>query len=551
MLNFQSGMTVISGETGAGKSIIMDALELAIGGRAETHVIKPGQTRCEITAVFDISKNAQAKAWLFEQELIEADLDNNLPNIQECIFRRIIAHDGRSRSTINGQIFPIQKMRELAQYLVDIHGQHEHQSLLKSDTHRIQLDNYAGHSALLKQVGEYYKAWKIIQTEIESLSSNAISNTQAARKTLLTYQLEELNQANLEPNEAEKLNKEHTMLSEMDTWLKNAQGIADILGSDQEASLNILLQAALNFIPAKENNNAWKNIQNLLENAKIQCQEAEQEVNHLLNTMEPDPERLQEIELRLQQLHALARKHHTTMDQLPALLQELTAEFKILEQSEGKKALLEAELANIEAKYHVSAEKLSKSRQEAGLKLGKEITQFIQQLGMQHGQLTVNSDASESPIRPHGYEKIEYYMITNPSQPARPLNKVASGGELSRISLAIEMVTTQTNQDLTRLFDEVDVGIGGQTAAVVGKLLRTLGEKSQILCITHQPQTAAQGHQHFYVEKKIIQENKQKTTQFTINELAYESRVQEIARMLGGLEMTANTLAHAKDLLVR
>lgn len=546
MLDFQSGMTVISGETGAGKSIIMDALELAIGGRAEIQVIKHGQTRCEITAVFDVSKNALAKTWLIEQDLIESEREF------DCIFRRVISQDGRSKSTINGQAFPVQKTRELAQYLMDIHGQHEHQSLLKPEVHRTQLDSYAEHAALTRAVTEHYKIWQALNTELEKLSSHP-SDTQVAQKSLLNYQLEELIHAEIEEGESEKLHQEHTTLSQVNTWLENAQGIADILSSDEEISLRRLLQTALNLLPSTKNLHqdlplAWKNLQALLENAQIQCQEAEEEARHMLNSMESDPERLAHIENRLHQLHALARKHHTTMEALPQLKKELMLELEGLEKNEEKIILLKEKLVEVEKKYHESAQALSKSRQHFAIKLGKAVTEFIRQLGMVHGCLEVVLE-TQPQIRGYGYDKVEYYIMTNPSQPPRPLGKVASGGELSRISLAIEVVTTQKNEDLTRLFDEVDVGIGGQTAAVVGKLMRTLGEKSQVLCITHQPQTASQGHQHLLVSKKIEQHDGENIACFYVNELTQNEKVNEIARMLGGFEMTSHTLAHAEELL--
>ncbi len=541
MLDFQPGMTVISGETGAGKSIIMDALELAAGGRADSQVIKQGENRCDISASFEVSHNIKAKSWLLDQELLSAE-----DIIHECVLRRTISADGRSRSTINGQVFPIQKTRELAQYLLDIHGQHEHQSLLKSDTHRAQLDEFAEHIEKCEQVLKHYKICQALQLECEQLSSH-LSETQLAHRTLLQYQLDELHQAELIEGEAIQLHQEHKQLSEVDNWLQQAQSIQQILASDDEVSLRSLLQSAQHFLP-KESYEAWENLNLLLNNMSIQCQEAETEVKHLLSSTEADPERLQQVERRLQQLHALARKHHTTMEDLPSLQQRLITELAEFEHGQERKEKLEKQFKEAEELYHHYAQQLSESRKKSAIQLGNAITQWLHQLGLPHATLEVHLESTRQ-LRSYGYDKVEYYIITNPSQPSRPLVKVASGGELSRISLAIEVVTTQHNQDLTRLFDEIDVGIGGHTAAVVGKLLRTLGEKSQLLCITHQPQTAAQGHQHLLVEKKIIQQDAQPKAQFNIQELNLTNRVNEIARMLGGLEMTANTLAHAADLL--
>lgn len=534
-LDFQSGMTVISGETGAGKSIIMDALELAIGARADSHVIRQGESRCEISALFDISHNPSALQWLHDNDLI---LEDNT-----CIFRRIITNDGRSKSTINGHIFPVQKTRELAQYLVDIHGQHEHQSLLKIDTHRMQLDLYAQHQDLVNAVETAYKTRQKIAAELETLSSQS-SDANTAEQALLQYQWDELHQAAVSVDEIAEINQSHQRLSQADSWISQAQAIQVILASDEEASVQKMLSTALNLLP-KENIPDWINIQQLLDNAQIQCQEAENALNTLLNHLESDPEKLQHIENRLHQLHALARKHRTTMEELPALQEALTEKLVLSEKNAEKIAVLTAALAEAEKNYHTHAHTLSESRKKHAMTLGDAITQFIRQLGLIHGYLIVMLD-TQPEFHAYGYDKVEYHLVTNPDQPPRPLAKIASGGELSRISLAIEMVTTQAHQDLTRLFDEVDVGIGGQTAAIVGQLLRQLGEKAQVLCITHQPQTAGQGHHHFYVEKKIVNQ----VTHFHVKTLNHAEKIQEIARMLGGLEMTENTLSHAAELVV-
>lgn len=541
MLDFQQGMTVISGETGAGKSIIIDALELAVGGRSETQIIKSGETRCEITTSFDVTQNISAKSWLLEQELLSEQSD------YECIIRRIITQDGRSKITINGQIFPAQKVRELAQYLVDIHGQHEHQALFRTETHRTQLDTYAQHLELVELVAKNYQECQKLKIALEDLSSS-LSEVQSARKTLLEYQLEELVNAQIQEEEIKQLHADHLKLSQTDVWTKNIEGILEILTDNSEISIQKLLYSALNLIPhAKNLPESWTSLKNLLENAKIQCQEAETEAKQLLKTMEIDPERLAQIEKRLQLLHALARKHHVSMEELSELQKKLTNELEQLEKNQERKKILEDELSSKEKVYHENAQKLSESRHKKAKLLGEAITDFMHSLGLTHGQLTIMLE-SEPKLSANGYDKVEYYVAMNPNQQPRPLIKTASGGELSRISLAIEVVT-QKEEDITRLFDEVDVGIGGKAAAVVGNLLRQLGEKSQVLCITHQPQTASQGHHHFYVEKTIHQKEGKSTAVFQVSALDYGAKVQEIARMLGGMEMTENTLAHAKDLI--
>jgi len=535
-LEFQDGMIVLSGETGAGKSIIIDALALAIGGRTDIQVIRHGEARCEITACFDINNNSAAKAWLNDNEIQDED------HPEQCIFRRIITQDGRSKSMINGQVFPVQKTRELAQYLVDIHGQHEHQSLLKPETHRSQLDDYCQHAELLEPVAQHYKACQVLQTELQTLSQ-AQTQDDSARKALLTYQLEELQEAALEEGEWETLNQEHTMLSQAESWLQQAQTIHTILTAE-EASVESLLNSAISFLPRDA---MWNDAQSLLDNTLVYCREADEAVRYLMDRIEMDPEKLQRLDMRIQQLHALSRKHHVSVEELPKLQQTIAETLDALETGEERKALLEEKLKAAEEAYHASAKRLSESRKEKAGMLGAAITEHLRQLGLVHGQLEVRVEP-QNVIRQLGYDKVEYYLITNPDQPARPLIKIASGGELSRISLAIEVVTTAQNQGLTRLFDEVDVGISGKTAAVVGKLLRQLGEKSQIFCITHQPQVAGLGNHHFLVEKSVHPE--QGTLRFNVKALNREEKIQEVARMLGGLEVTPHTLAHAAELVV-
>ena len=533
-LDLIKGMTAITGETGAGKSIMIDALELALGNRADVSVIRQGCDRCEIFVTFDVQHIPEATQWLKEHDL-ESD--------GECILRRTIATDGRSRSFINGNPVPLQLLKELSGFLVNIHGQHEHQSLLKREEQRKLLDSYAGHPLLVSEVAITYKQWRNAQDELTSLQ--ILANNRSARFDLLSYQVQELDALALDENEFAELDSEQKQLANADHLLENCQLALHYLADQEEQNTLSLLQRACNNLNEFNHvNERLKTCTELLTNAIVEVEEATTELRHYLDHIELNPERLQTVEERLASIFEMARKHHVTPQQLPSVHQQLSKELQQLEHSDERIKELQSTIEKLHHDYLESANKLSKSRQTAAKKLAKLVSQSMQMLGMPDGQFSIKFDANDQ-FSPYGLDRIEFMVSANPGQPLQSLNKVASGGELSRISLAIQVITAQTEDTPTLIFDEVDVGIGGGIATIVGKLLRTLGTNAQVLCVTHLPQVAAHAHQHLQVDKQTHTGN----THTTIRALDHQDKIQEIARMLGGIKITEQTLAHAKEML--
>lgn len=533
-LDFQQGMTVFTGETGAGKSIMIDALMLALGGRADTSVIRVGQEKCDIQACFQYDAETPPAAWLAAHDIPQ--------DHQEIFLRRVIYAEGRSKSYINGLPFPLQKIKELSEMLVDIHGQHQHQTLLHHATHRQQLDQYANHQMLLTEVADRYQACQQIKQKIQNLQAHDATQE---RIDLLQFQLEELSQLQLQPGEMQALHEEHQLLHHARDYLQNAHHITTLLSSEDTPNLNQALHQALQILatmPAEQTQ--IKNASECLNNAIIQCDEALDEIKTFSERIQLDPERLQVVETRISALHLAARKYHVEVSQLPDYYAHLQNELSMLQNYETQQQTLhEAYQKNYYA-YEQAALKLRESRQRAGEKLAAEISQTIRQLGMPKGYITLEITPLEKP-QIHGMDKIEYKVCTNPGSLPDSLAKIASGGELSRISLAIQMIAAQRGATPTLLFDEVDVGIGGATAALVGQLLRKLGERLQLFCVTHQPQVASCAHHHFLVKKHTDQEQ----TFSTMVKLDTAEKIDEIARMLGGLTITEQTLGHARELL--
>lgn len=535
-LDLSAGMTVLTGETGAGKSILIDALSLALGGRADNKVIRHGTQRCDITATFDISSVIAAQKWLSEH-----DLNND----NDCILRRVINVDGPSRSFINGQPMPLQLVRELGDLLVDIHGQHEHHSLLKRDVQRQLLDDFAGHADFLAKTQSLYQQWRTTTQNYNDLLTR--SRDQAARSEFLRFQVQELSQLDLSEKELESLDKEHKQLANMGELINNCQHALTVLHEkEDDNALQLLKQAQAALATLKHLDEKISTSSELLDSAIIQTQEAVDELNHYVDKLELNPHRLQEIEQRLVDIHNISRKHRVKPEEIPTLLQQFVNELQQLENSNQNLQVLQEKLQSLEKEYHSVAIQLSNSRQKVAKKLSKNIQESMQQLGMPGGKFDIQLETiKDSLINPYGLERIEFVVSANPGQPLQSLAKVASGGELSRISLAIQVITAQTNVTPTLIFDEVDVGIGGSTAAIVGQLLRQLGNTAQVLCVTHLAQVAAQGHHHLQVNK--FTEKNQTRTQ--INQLNVEEKIQEIARMIGGMKITKQTLAHAKEML--
>ena len=533
-LELATGMTAVTGETGAGKSILVDAIGLLLGDRADSDVIRHGAERADLSALFDLDALPAARAWLAERDL---DRDG------ECQLRRVVARTGRSRGYINGVPQPTQALRELGERLVDIHGQHEHQSLLRREAQRQLLDDYAGNQALVAELVEQYQTWSRLRRELRDLRQAAAERD--ARLDILCYHLRELAALNLAEGEVAHLEREQRQLAHASQLLDTSQRLLGWLSEDEESSitdrldhglreLNVLSRLDTRLIPVSE----------LLNAALIQIQEASSELRSYAQALDLDPGHLAQVEQRLAAAHQLARKHRTTAEELPALRARFEAERDTLEHSETRLETLQQALKDARAAYQTGADRLSERRTAAARELGERVSTALAGLGMPGGRFAIVLERLEQPA-PAGLEAVEFQVSANPGQPMRPLAKVASGGELSRISLAIQVIAAHAARIPTLIFDEVDTGIGGGVAEVVGRQLRALGGGRQVLCVTHLPQVAAQAHQQFKAEKQ----SDDATTHTQVVLLESEARVTEIARMLGGLELTMNTLAHAREMV--
>lgn len=536
-VELDKGMTVISGETGAGKSIMLDALGLCLGDRADSDSVNTGAERAELTASFDIRQIPQAQLWLNEHDL-EADP-------QECHLRRVITHEGRSRSYINGRPAPLALLRELGQYLVDIHGQHEHQRLLKKEHHRILLDEFGNHIELAEETRRLYHKWRRQQAELEQLTQ--VSDERNARIQLLSYQVDELMQLALTEGELEQLEQEQQLLENAGSILGTGQKLLNLSDEDENVNCQTMLNHCLQLLQQLDNpDSRLEQAREMFNSALIQVEEASREVRHFLDTVEVNPERQQEVEERLSAIYDVARKHRLLPEQLPEFQHALQVELAGLTRSDSDIELLAQEVHSAWEQFLSTAAELSLARQHQAEKLSTLVDAQLSSLGMPASRFTACLTPLEAErYSANGLEDVEFLISTNEGQPARALARVASGGELSRISLAIQVVTAQTSSTPTLVFDEVDVGIGGAIAEVVGRMLRELGERVQVLCVTHQPQVAAQGHQHLFVTKKGLKG----VTQTRVSRLTQDQRVEEVARMLGGMDITQTSIEHAREML--
>jgi len=533
-LDFAAGMTAFTGETGAGKSIMIDALMLALGGRADASVVRPGAEKCEISAIFSYDDQSLPAEWLLEHDL-SVDEGN-------ILLRRIVYAEGRSKSYINGQPFPLQKLKELSELLVDIHGQHQHQRLLQHATHRQQLDQYAHHGALLEDVSRCFHQCQSVRLQLDALQHQDASRERAE---LLQYQWEELFALDLQEGEVQALHDEHQLLHHAREYLEDAQAIIDLLSMDDQTNVAQILHHILQRLSAlPKEHSAIRNSIELMNNALIQCNEALSELSDFSTKINIDPDRLAVVEARMSLLHHTARKYHVDVNQLPVLADQLQQELQLLTHMDEKKVLLTAQLQQYQDAYDKAAHTLRASRMKYAIALAEEISTTIRQLGMPKGYMRIAITPLDNRYA-HGMDKVEYQVCTNPGMAPDSLSKIASGGELSRISLAIQMIAAKRGSTPTLLFDEVDVGIGGITAALVGQLLRQLGQRLQLFCVTHQPQVASCAHHHYRVEKYI----KEDQTFSRVIALDMPAKVDEIARMLGGLTITEQTRSHAQELL--
>ena len=537
-IELAKGMSVITGETGAGKSIAIDALGLCLGQRIETSMVREGQERAEICASFFIEPTNPAYQWLQEQELQDSD------NPSDCILRRVINADGRSKAFINSTPVSASQLKEIGQYLIHINGQHASQLLLKNDYQLQLVDTFAHHHDLLVQMREDYRAWKNLQTQVKTFQQKVAENE--AKKQLLQYQVEELDEFALRPNEYLELEEDQRRLSNSEQLTQLSQSALQLLSENETVSIDSMLYRATQYIDElSELDPRYASVQTMLNDALIQVQEATSEVQHLASHIEQDPMLLQEIEQRLGQALQLARKHNVKPEELVEWHQKLKAELTaLLDFSESEERLLLEEKAAFEKMQH-TAKQLHESRCQAAGKLAQQVTHSIKGLAMENAEFFIEVNSDLTKVTANGADNIVFTLRSNLGQQAQPLAKVASGGELSRISLAIQVLTSDQSAIPTLIFDEVDVGISGKTASVVGKLLRQLGDKCQVLCVTHLPQVACHGHHQFNVEKFTVDDK----TETKMTALSQEERVPALARLLGGSEITDLALANAQEML--
>ena len=535
-IEFKEGTTAITGETGAGKSLVLDALGMALGDRADTDTIRHGKARAEITATFDISNIEDAKKWLY---------DNDFNNDENCILRRIYTTEGRSKGYINGQPSTMSQLQELGDMLTDIHSQHEHQSLLRKDTHRRLLDEYAKVEDLTKQVASHYVLWHKTNNDLSSLLKR--SDELDARKELLGFQVVELQQLDLTAPYLDNLELEQKTLANAEQIVQDSHSLLGICEQTEGFNLRDGLNRALSILATIDYKpEALKITEELLQGGLIQVEEAITEIGHHIDKFEADPQRLQIVEDELSVVFQLARKHRVLPDQLEATKAVLESELKSLLGGSENVEALQLKLADLAENYMTCAKKLSAKRKVAAKTMASEINQQLQALSMEGAELLIQLSPNPSDeYRSAGLEEIEFLLASNPGQPHKMLAKIASGGELSRISLAIQVVAAGHSNIPTLVFDEVDVGIGGSTADVVGTLLKQLGNRGQVISVTHQPQVAAHAHHH-YLASKISEGN---STESLMSPLNNQQRIDELARMLGGATVTKQTVSHASELL--
>ncbi|WP_302998492.1 DNA repair protein RecN [uncultured Haemophilus sp.] len=537
-IELAKGMSVITGETGAGKSIAIDALGLCLGQRIETSMVREGQERAEICATFFIEPTNPAYQWLQEQELQDPD------NPSDCILRRVINADGRSKAFINSTPVSASQLKEIGQYLIHINGQHASQLLLKNDYQLQLVDTFAHHNDLLAQMREDYRVWKNLQTQVKNFQQKVAENE--AKKQLLQYQVEELDEFALRPNEYLELEEDQRRLSNSEQLTQLSQSALQLLSENETVNIDSMLYRATQYIDElSELDPRYASVQTMLNDALIQVQEATSEVQHLASHIEQDPMLLQEIEQRLGQALQLARKHNVKPEELVEWHQKLKAELTALvDFSESEERLILEEKAAFEKMQH-TAKQLHESRCQAAEKLAQQVTYSIKGLAMENAEFFIEVNSDLNKVAANGADNIVFTLRSNLGQQAQLLAKVASGGELSRISLAIQVLTSDQSAIPTLIFDEVDVGISGKTASVVGKLLRQLGDKCQVLCVTHLPQVACHGHHQFNVEKFTADDK----TETKMTALSQEERVSALARLLGGSEITDLALANAQEML--
>ncbi len=535
-LELEGGFCVITGETGAGKSIVLDALGLAIGNRADARALREGADRLEVSAEFDVAATPAARAWLAERELEQEDA---------CVLRRVLTRDGRSRAWINGQSATLADLSTIGDLLVDMHAQHEHHSLLSRSTQQQVLDEVGGQGARARAVASAHAAWRACREELTALEAGA--REREDRRELLRYQLQELQELGLSEGEVETLEARQRLLANAGELGAQVQALLALCEGDERGGLLPLLRKANTMTSALlPLGTRAEGLREMLSSAAIQVEEARRELLHLGDAIESDPEALAAVETRLSQVYQIARKHRVAPIELPALQQRLQDEERGIAGSDARIGQLGEQLESLRAAWAKEAKALGAARRQAATEVSARVGEQLAFLGMGacRFEIAVTPVAGKEPS-PHGTEQIEFMVATNPGASPGPLARIASGGELSRISLAIQVITASRSTTPTVIFDEVDVGIGGATADAVGSLLQELGRHAQVLCVTHLAQVASRGSHHLRAAKTVSDG----VTSASLEPLAGSERVEEIARMIGGRNLTAKTRAHAREML--
>lgn len=537
-LEFGPGMTVLTGETGAGKSILVDALGLVLGDRADAGAVRHGAERAEITATFELGGREQARAWLAEH-----DLDAE----EECVLRRVIGREGRSRAYINGSPVTLQTLRELGESLVEIHGQHEHQTLTRQAVQREILDAHGGLAEAVAAVASAWERWHGAEQALAR--ARAAGENREHRLDLVRYQLRELEALDLQPGEARELEEEHRRLANTGRLAEAAAAALEAAYEAETGAAQALVARARDALErVLELDPALAAPATLMEEAEIRLREAAETLRRYLDDLDADPGRREAVEARRAGLRELARKHQVEPGALPGRLETLREELSALEGSEAALEGLERDLGAAEKAYLAAAGTLSQARRTAADRLGETATGLMRQLGMPEGRFEIRLESLPgAAYAAHGMDRVEFLVTANSGQPPAPLAKVASGGELSRISLALQVAATGATCCACLVFDEVDAGVGGAVAEIVGRRLRELAAGPQVLCVTHLPQVASQGHRHVRVAK--LSDGRHSRTAVTV--LGHEDRIEELARMLGGVEITATTRRHAREMIER
>ncbi len=537
-LEFDQGMSVMTGETGAGKSILVDALGLALGDRADASAVRQGTDRAEISVLFDCDADHPAAAWLREQGLDQDDC---------CLIRRLISAEGRSRAFVNSHPVTLQDLRTLGDFLVNIHGQHAHQSLRSASAQREILDFHGDHAALAQDVGDKFAAWQTLARELDRRRRGG--QDREAQLELLRFQVQELERLDLADGELPELESERNRLANADRLASGLDAaLSRIYEAEGGSAYELTAGAGRELQELATLDPALKATADMLTEAEIQLREAAADLARYRDRLEFDPQRLEWLEARLATINDLARKHKVDNDALVGLQDQLEAHIEELDAGAESLELLSERAERASGEYFDVAEQLSQARARAGTTLAERVSAQLRQLGLPHGRFRVAlSPKPRERADAHGLDRIELQVTLNPGQDFGPISKVASGGELSRVSLALEVIAAGATSVPTLVFDEVDSGIGGGVAEIVGRRLRELATNRQVLCVTHLAQVASQGQHHFRVSKLTDGEH----SRTNVRLLNADERVEELSRMLGGVEITETTRAHAEEMIER